>query len=258
MVVPVVTEADLREQVRRPVQGARVAIPAGAVLSPSARDFAAAWQLELVPQAAGAAKATATWDHPGDFPVRLDGEVPACAVCGSAVSVKPGHLTQVDAGHFGPKNSPRMRLRGCLDEIHALALLAANRALADGHEVLAGHLESVAAYCRELLSAEYQGRAAGALVVDGLDEAAVHAATHDPQGILGVPHVVPAAADPEVLHWLNLLRCRVRAAELAALDAFPADLELPPARRTITHGLNRLSSAVYYLELELRVEEGQP
>ena len=46
----IVTESALREQLRRPQAGARVSVPAGASLSPSAQDFVAHWRLKVVEQ----------------------------------------------------------------------------------------------------------------------------------------------------------------------------------------------------------------
>jgi len=53
-----------------------------------------------------------------------------------------------------------------------------------------------------------------------------------------------------MLHWLNLLRTQARAVELAVLQAFPPD-GIDPAEVGVSlrRGLNRMSSAVYVLEL---------
>jgi ethanolamine utilization cobalamin adenosyltransferase len=255
-----VTEAELREQLRQPSLGARVAVPPGAKLSPAAADFVKQWQLKVVEAAPDVAAGGAPrWDRPGEFPVRLEGEVPTCERCGMAVTSKPSHLTQVDATHFGAKNTPRMRLRGKLDSIHALALLAGARAAEDGDGELACELASVAAYCREVMSAEYLGRPVAPLVLAGRDETALHRATHDPRAVFGIDHLVPAIGDPEALLWLNHLRCAVREAELAALDAFPPEAEITAARASLAHALNRLSSGVYLLALlcAVKTREGQ-
>lgn len=259
----IVTEAELREQIRRPARGLRVAVPAGATFSPAAADFVRTWQLQ-VDYVAGpvrpawqrpAGREAATrpaWDRPGSFPVHLEGEPPVCVACGARVAEKPDHMTQLDATHFGPKSSPRIRLRGKFDTINGLALLAGSRARAQGQTDLAGDLGSVAAYARELLAAEYADRPAAPLEIAGLGEAALRSVSHDPDNSMGIGHLVPGVDDDELLHWLNLLRCEVREAELAALDAFPPDPHLTPARASLAHGLNRLSSAIYYLELLLK------
>lgn len=255
----IVTEAELREQIRRPSRGLRVVVPVGSTFSPSAEDFVRSWQLQVEYVQAPLPGPThrrsrertdrPAWDRPGAFPVRLEGELPVCVTCGAKVSAKPDHLTQLDPAHFAPKTSPRIRLRGKLDTVHAMALLAGSRARAQGLGDLAGHLESVAAYSREILSAEYAARPAARLEIAGLDEDELRSVTHDPARSLGIEHLVPSSSDPEILLLLNWLRCEVREAELAALEAFPPDPDAGAARASIAHGLNRLASAVYYLEL---------
>ncbi|MCL3859791.1 hypothetical protein [Actinotalea sp. K2] len=257
----IVTESALREQLRQPRAGAQVTVPRGATLSPSAQDLVAHWGLVLVeadpvesPRAGPAGRAS--WDRPSTFPVRLGTATPTCTTCGGPVDVKPDALTQLDACHLAPKTHPRIRLRGRVDSLQALALLTAARAREAGSAELARHLGTVAAYCRELMSAEYNERAAGPVEVDGLDEAAVHDVTHDPRGRLGVDHLTPGAGDPELLHWLNLLRCEVREVEVLALEAFGSPHH--PYGASVVHGLNRLSSVVYYLELKLVAAGGSP
>lgn len=253
----IVTEQALRRQLPRPRSGARVHVPPGAALSPAAADFVQQWSLEVVADG-GAAQTRAAagddaaspgtgpaWDRPGAFPVTRT--EPRCTACGSVVTDKPDALTQLDACHLAPKTHPRIRLRAALDELQAWALLVASTADASGAAGLADALDSVAAYCRELLAAEYGERPAAALEVAGVDEAGIHADTHDPAGRLGTAHLVPARTDAPVLLQLNLLRCRVRAAEVLALEAFGSPHHAYGA--SVVHGLNRLSSAVYWLEL---------
>jgi ethanolamine utilization cobalamin adenosyltransferase len=245
----IITESSLREQLRTPTMGATVAVPPGATLSPSAQDFVAQWKLQLEETGPGGGSAARgpTWDRPAGFPVVRGEQVPVCVTCGSEVVTKPDHLTQLDAYHFAPKTTPRIRLRGRLDTLHAQVLLAAARARDLEEAPVADALSTVAAYCRELVSAEYHERTVAPLELDGRDEAALRAATHAPESELGVAHVTPAADDPELLHVLNLLRCQTREVEIAALDAFPSPHH--PYGASITHALNRLSSAIYYLEL---------
>lgn len=253
----IVTESALREQLRHPRTGATVRVPAGATLSPAAADFVAQWRLVVHAGEAdtGLRPGVApSWDRPSSFPVASSTQTPRCTCCGGEVTDKPDALTQLNSCHFALKTAPRIRLRGRIDSLQAYALLAGAHALAEGHRVLAGHLDTVAAYCRELLSAEYNERPAAAPEIDGQDEQAVHRATHDPRGTLGIDHLAPSVADPEVLHHLNVLRCQVREVELVALEVF--DSPHHPFGASIVHGLNRLSSTVYYLELRLMREGG--
>lgn len=259
----IVTEAELRDQVRRPTIGAQVRIPPGARLSPSATDFVKHWQLVVLetehatPGTApgGADEGRREWDTPSTFPISTSAEPPRCTQCGTPVPQKPDALTQLNACHLAAKTHPRIRLRGRVDTLHALVLLAQSRARGLDVGWLADELGTVAAYCREVTSAEYNERPVADLAVDGRDAEAIHRATHDPEGELGVAHLTISDASPELQHWLNLCRATARELELVALDAF--DSPHHPYGASICHALNRLSSAFYFLQLRLAQEVRQ-
>ncbi len=249
--MPIITEAELRDRIRRPKRGMKVVVSPGTRFSPSARDFIGQWGLEIVeevatpppppalpenPQTSGSGPA---WDKPSVFPVR-----PV-----KLAGPKPEHMTQLDAEHFAPKNIPRIRFRGKMDSVQGLTQLVAARARSWQLPELARHLDTLAAYCREIVSAEYNERPVAPIEVAGLDEAALRKATHHPQKALGIPHLTPGPDDHEILHWLNYLRTQMREAELDALDAFAPPPAYEPTRPDLIRALNRLSSAVYYLEL---------
>ena len=163
----IVTEADLRDQLRRPTQGAQVAVPVGARLSPAAADFVKHWGLELVEnpaqEPAGASRpqdssSGISWDTASRFPVTPLEEAPRCTCCGTAVEQKSDAMTQLNACHYAMKNHPRIRFRGRMDSLHAYVLMAQVRAAASGLTGLVRDLGTVAAYCREITSAEYNER----------------------------------------------------------------------------------------------------
>jgi ethanolamine utilization cobalamin adenosyltransferase len=243
----VITESELRELWRdgkKPLP----AFPAGTSFTPAALDFLHANHLEIRTETPAApADGTPGWDKPGEFPVILSGPLPVCAECGQPVTHKPEHMTQLDAGHFAPKTHPRIRLRGRLDTLHALVMLIAAEARQENLSALARHLDTLAAYCREIQSAEYHGRPVGTLQLGGKGADEVHAISHHPEQYLGIPHIVPGPGDLKILHWLNYLRTTAREVEIAVLEAYP-----PPERADLAEAANRLSSAVYYLELLLR------
>ena len=239
----VITEAELRELWRNG-QGTLPSFPAGVRFSASAQDFLKSHGLTAVIADAPATDVRAEWDKPGTFPVVLSGDLPVCAECGQPVRAKPSHMTQLDATTFAPKTAPRLKLRGRVDSLHAFVMLTAAVARRERLVALAAHLDTLAAYCREIMSAEYNARPVAPLVMAGMDEAQLHAISHWPDRHLGIEHIVPGVADAEILHWLNVVRTQAREVEVVALEAFvPADL---------AHALNRLSSAVYVLELMLK------
>lgn len=254
----IVTEAELRDQLRRPVIGAQVRIPTGARLSPSAADFVKQWQLVVLEPAVPGEQARDAdvdrpeWDTPSRFPVAANAEPPRCTQCGTPVTDKPDGLTQLNSCHLTAKTHPRIRLRGRVDTLHALVLLAQSRAGAPELGWLADELGTLAAYCRELTSAEYNERPVADLALGRWDAEAIHRATHDPQAELGVAHLTISGASPELQHWLNLCRATSRELELVALDAFASPHH--PYGASICHALNRLSSTFYFLQLRLAQE----
>jgi ethanolamine utilization cobalamin adenosyltransferase len=244
--MPILTEAELRDRIRRPRRGMKVVVKPDTRFSPAARDFIAQWELVIVEEQPTAStpalpseESNPVWDKPSVFPVR-----PV-----KRPDPKPEHMTQLDAEHFAPKNIPRIRFRGKMDSVHGLFMLVAARARSWQLPELAQYLDTLAAYCREIISAEYNEREVAPIEIAGLDEAALREATHHPQKALGIPHLTPGSEDHEILHWLNYLRTQVREAELAALDAFAPPPTYEPTRLDLIRALNRLSSAVYYLEL---------
>ncbi len=254
--MPIITEAQLRDQIRQPRQGMTVHLPPDARLSPSAQDFINQWKMDIVYGEAAASPAEpagdeaprAGWDKPGAFPVVLSGELPRCTTCGMPVKPKPDHMTQLDAEHFSPKVHDRIRFRGKMDTLHGFFLLVIARARAENLPRLAEMLSTLAAYCREITSAEYNHRKVEALLLDGKTDEELRKATHNPEASIGIPHIVPAPEDPEILHWLNLVRCQVREAEIVALDAISSHGG-QPEDPDLARAVNRLSNAVYYLEL---------
>lgn len=194
------------------------------------------------------------WDKPAGFPVQEQTTPLVCACCGSPITAKPEHMTQLDDHTYALKNAPRIRLRGKLDSLNAFVLLIASR-FAGVSPLLNRHLSSLAAYVREILSAEYHNRRPEPIALAGFDEQQIHDATHDPLGVLGIAHLAPQAHDPELLHWLNYLRAQVREAEVMAVDCYPPVMGRGPDSREVAEtpvqAINRLSSAVYLLELLL-------
>jgi ethanolamine utilization cobalamin adenosyltransferase len=62
---------------------------------------------------------------------------------------------------------------------------------------------------------------------------------------------MPEASDGEALARVNRARCAAREAELRAVDAF-SDREGNPTRPDLLRALNRLSSMLYILMIQLK------
>lgn len=232
----------------------------GARLSPAAADFVAQWGLVVQEAPVQRAKSRgpgpeelrSDWDVPSRFPV-VSSAAPLCTACGSPVHDKTDGQTQLNATHYTAKSHPRIVLRGRIDSLHALVLMAQHEALSSGRTETAAGLGTLAAYCRELISAEYNERPVTDAVVGGLDLDEIHRATHDPKGVLGTEHLTIDGSASLLQQLLNVLRTQSREVEIIAFEAFPSPHHTYGA--TICHALNRFSSIVYFLQLRLELSE---
>lgn len=260
----VITEADLR-RMWNGNEEEQFSLPRNSRLTPSARDFVKHWKLKISypedPSSTGDLPVEPSpdryprpaWNKPGSFPIDMEGELPVCSTCGHPLDDKPGHMTQLDATRYVPKSEHRLLFRGKMDTLHAYFLLTGAKAATYRSTDLAGDLNTLAAYCREIMSAEYNGRETAPLQIRDLTEDRIHEMTHQPEASFGISHLVPEDLNHEMLLQLNLLRCMVRETELTAASVFTGSLEWP-GRPDLIRALNRLSSAVYYLELRFKAE----
>lgn len=68
-----------------------------------------------------------------------------------------------------PKTTPRLVLRGRIDLLHAFVMLASAKARGSQMSALASY-DTLAAYCREIMSAEYNLRSPAPLTLLGKSE----------------------------------------------------------------------------------------
>ena len=201
----------------------------GDQLTSEARDFLAAERIQLLP---------ASQAKPERY--RL--------FSGGWVEEKPESMTHLHGNVLVPKTHPRIAFRGAMDTLEAELLLA--------QQVLQGEkrqqVGEVLQLSRQILKWEVLEEPAAAPGLLGLSWEELHRRSHFPQDCYGQPHFMPQVTDgPEILQ-LNRARCAARAAELAAAGAF-ADRE--GGREDLLLLLNRLSSALYVLMIELKAEK---
>ena len=150
---------------------------------------------------------------------------------------KPEHMTHLRGSTLVPKTHPRIRLRGKLDSLQALLLLAIKQARAEARPEIAQGLEEFFCFAREILRCEVTEAPLQAFTLLGLDSAGLRRASHHPPA----GHPLPHSGMPTLALTLNFLRTQVREAEIQAAAVGRADL---------VEALNRLSSAVYLLYLK--------
>ena len=202
----------------------------GAQLTSQARDFLARERIEILP--ADRAK-------PNEY--RL--------LTGGTVTEKPEHMTHLHGNVLVPKTHPRIAFRGAIDTLEA-ELLLAQCVLCKPYD---GQVGEVLEFARRLIRCDVLDEQVGDEKLCGLTAEELRTRSHRPQEFYGQPHFMPAAGDGEGILRLNRARCAARAAELSAVAAF-SDREGTPTRPDILRALNRLSSMIYILMIQLKAK----
>ena len=155
---------------------------------------------------------------------------------------KAEHMTHLNGDTLVPKTDPVIRFRGQLDALQAELLLCGRQ-----YPALRPHLGEFLELCRKMMSADVLNEPLPEVALLGLTEDQLRDHSHFPQKYYQKPHFMPSFEDtPEVLH-LNKIRTLVRSTELTAMKAHPT-------RQDILQALNRLSSAVYIMMLQLKID----
>lgn len=201
-------------------------------LTPSARDFLRAEGVPILPKSEA---------KPNEYRTEQ----------GAVLARKPEHMTHLSGNVLVEKTDPRIAFRGALDTLESQILLDQSRT---NDPSLVEFLSQVLDFLRRLLRAEVLGEAAPPLCIGGLDEKAARERSHDPAKFYNQPHFMPAYTDGADLLRLNLLRARVREAELCACRAFGAQ----EARQDVILALNRLSSVLYVEMIRRRAADARP
>ena len=166
---------------------------------------------------------------------------------GGILREKPEHMTHLNAEFLVEKTHPRIRFRGGMDSLEAALLLAAAHCQGKIREELTEAL----AYARYLLGQEVLEEPIVCKALGGMDEKQLRERSHRPQDFYGKPHFMPEPQDGTEMLLVNLARCRAREAELLAVKAF-RDGEGLPTRPDLIRALNRLSSFLYLIMIELK------
>ena len=171
---------------------------------------------------------------------------------GAALEAKPEHMTHLHGNVLVEKTHPRIAFRGAIDTLEG-ELLLAECALCKPYD---GQLEEILAFTRQLIRYDVLNEPVTEGKLCGMTEAELRQRSHRPQDFYGQPHFMPSAADGEPLLRVNRARCAARAAELAAVAAF-TDREGNPTRPDILKALNRLSSMLYLVMIQIKAGYSQ-
>ena len=167
---------------------------------------------------------------------------------GGFVTEKPEHMTHLNGDVLVSKSHPRIAYRGAVDTLEAEIILCQLN-----EEQLRKPLGEILALARMLIRCEVMDEPVPAGKLCGLTAEEIRDRSHRPQDFYGQPHFMPEHSDGAAVLQLNRLRCAVRNAELAAVRAF-VDADGKVTRPDILQALNRMSSMVYILMLQMKKE----
>ena len=168
-------------------------------------------------------------------------------------------MTSLSGANLVPKTHGRIAFRGVIDTLEAEVIeaqvLATERSACpkgsagSGEKDICACLGEILEYLRAVIASEVKEAPLPPPVLFGMDAGEIHRRSHEVfvSGAGGKP-LLPACTDGPVAARLNTLRAKVREAELLAVRVFgPTDVEEAPPREDIILGMNRLSSALWWL-----------
>lgn len=165
---------------------------------------------------------------------------------GGILTEKPEHMTHLQGDLLVHKTHPRIVFRGTMDTLQAQLLLCIRKA----PETVKKQLQQVLDTSQKLLSREVMDEKVLPEDLGQMTEKEIRERSHRPQDFYGQPHFMPSGEDGELLLQVNLARTLARQAEIAAVRAFLTEEGLQ--REDLVRGLNRLSSALYLIMIQLK------
>ena len=227
------TEQAVRENIRNR-EGKRVFyLGKGDTLTPGARDWLRSERVDILP---------AETARPERY--RLAG--------GGYAEEKPEHMTHLNGDVLVSKLHPRIAFRGAVDTLEAELILA--QLAVDKHT--AAQVGEILQLARSIIRCDVLEESLTVDKLCGLTEREMREHSHRPQDFYGQPHFMPSAEDGMAVARLNRARCAAREAELKALAAF-SDREGSPTREDILRAMNRMSSMLYILMIQVKSGEGK-
>jgi ethanolamine utilization cobalamin adenosyltransferase len=158
--------------------------------------------------------------------------------------VKPEYMTSLFGNRLVSKTHGRIAFRGALDSLEAEIIEAQILAEELGETWYRESLAGILSCLRDMLAAEVKEIPLAPPALFGLSSGELRRQSHDVKGTFGFDHPLPDYTMGPLAARLNLLRARVREAELLAVRVFgPGEDE----REDLLLAMNRLSSALYWL-----------
>lgn len=254
----VLTEMELRSELKKMGPVTSYAVPPGTILTPAARSYLSENKIDIV--FADKCQISAQKDEnsrdtgaSGNIPKDLEETKEAfdkprflLLSARTKISDKPEAFTHLQGNKLVPKYHPRIKLRGKIDSLEANLIMAQVHAEKSKLSNLVKDLQEILDVTRSIMRAEVLSEPLEDKPIFGLSEDEIKEISHDPKKSIGINHFMPSHEMGETMAILNLVRTQIREIEIAACDAFCDRLE-GPEREDIIRLLNRLSSAVYVM-----------
>ena len=222
------TEQSVRANIRNR-EGRRVFyLASGDQLTPGARDWLRQEKIEILP----ATEAR---------PERLE------LLSGGYIEEKPEHMTHLNSQVLVDKTHPRIAFRGAVDTLEA-ELILCQLAL---EKPMASRVGEVLELARMIIRCDVLEEPLKSEKLCGLTEEEQRQHSHRPQEYYAQAHFMPECTDGMGIARLNRARCAAREAELKAVAAF-RDADGKPTRPDILRALNRMSSMLYILMIQVK------
>ena len=238
----VLTETAIRAMHLNP--GESITVEKDSFVTESARRYALERGIRLVtPEQAGDPE---HWQSMSRQRIDRESEYPYVdAATGKGLKSKPEGMTHLSGNRLVPKTDPRIAFRGKLDSLQAEVLMLQYECDKYGETGTRDKLGEILDLLRKVLGAEVNETPMPEFRLFGMNDKELRHASHNVKESVGIDHPVPDYRMGALCMKLNLLRTKVREAELYAANAFPDG-----SRGDIILALNRMSSAVYLLFLE--------
>jgi ethanolamine utilization cobalamin adenosyltransferase len=160
------------------------------------------------------------------------------------MAAKPEYMTSLSGNRLVSKTHGRIAFRGAVDSLEAEIIEAQILAEERGEPWYRERLAEVLSCLRDILASEVKEVPLAPPCLFGLTSDEIRRQSHEVKGTFGFEHPLPDYTMGPLAARLNLLRTRVRAAELLAVRVFGPGED---AREDLILAMNRLSSALYWL-----------
>jgi len=166
---------------------------------------------------------------------------------GGFVQEKPEHMTHLHGDVLVCKTHPRIAFRGAMDLLESEIMLCQLVVEPD----IRKELGDILRLARQLIRCDVLDEPLAEGKLCGLDEKELRNRSHRPQDYYGQPHFMPEYMDGAAMLQMNRTRCIARYAERTAVAAF-SDREGNPTRTDIIRALNRISSMLWILMIQMK------